>query len=285
MLKWPKKPLLAVLAALTAVGLGVPCAMADGTAAATAYITVAAVGGTTLDGRTYKAYRLGSYGKTDVRVDPDSGDRYAASIPVSTDPDKAEVVTDAGSKAGFTGDDMLAAAWASTDSAKLEAFARELASSLSNTEPAASVEGAGRMGPFTPGVYLVSGSDGSACLTGTLPSEGVGDRSHVLGIAEFEGDAQAAAAPQANSDESLATLDDDGDTSGSPIARYAAPTTVYHRLFDGTVTSTALDNEDPAISIYTGGNMDYMNGLEIEGSVIVNGNLTHGRGLVAGRAN
>ena len=239
----------------------------------------------TLDGRTYKAYRLGSYGKTDVRVDPDSGDRYAASIPVSTDPDKAEVVTDAGSKAGFTGDDMLAAAWASTDSAKLEAFARELASSLSNTEPAASVEGAGRMGPFTPGVYLVSGSDGSACLTGTLPSEGVGDRSHVLGIAEFEGDAQAAAAPQANSDESLATLDDDGDTSGSPIARYAAPTTVYHRLFDGTVTSTALDNEDPAISIYTGGNMDYMNGLEIEGSVIVNGNLTHGRGLVAGRAN
>lgn len=110
MLKWPKKPLLAVLAALTAVGLGVPCAMADGTAAATAYITVAAVGGTTLDGRTYKAYRLGSYGKTDVRVDPDSGDRYAASIPVSTDPDKAEVVTDAGSKAGFTGDDMLAAA-------------------------------------------------------------------------------------------------------------------------------------------------------------------------------
>ena len=60
---------------------------------------------------------------------------------------------------------------------------------------------------------------------------------------------------------------------------------MYHRLFDGTVTSTALDNEDPAISIYTGGNMDYMNGLEIEGSVIVNGNLTHGRGLVAGRAN
>ena len=259
--------------------------MADGTAAATAYISVEAAGGTTLDGRTYKAYRLGSYGKTDVRVDQDSGDRYAASIPVSTDPDRADAVADAGAKAGFTGDDMLAAAWASTDSAKLEAFARGLASSLSDAEPAASVEGAGRMGPFTPGVYLVSGSDGSACLTGTLPSEGVGDRSHVLGIAEFEGDAQAAAAPQANSDESLATLDDDGDTSGSPIARYAAPTTVYHRLFDGTVTSTALDNEDPAISIYTGGNMDYMNGLEIEGSVIVNGNLTHGRGLVAGRAN
>ena len=285
MSKWPKKPLLAVLAALTAVGLGVPCAMADGTAAATAYISVEAAGGTTLDGRTYKAYRLGSYGKTDVRVDQDSGDRYAASIPVSTDPDRADAVADAGSKAGFTGDDMLAAAWTSTDSAKLEAFARGLASSLSDAEPAASVEGAGRMGPFTPGVYLVSGSDGSACLTGTLPSEGVGDRSHVLGIAEFEGDAQAAAAPQANSDESLATLDDDGDTSGSPIARYAAPTTVYHRLFDGTVTSTALDNEDPAISIYTGGNMDYMNGLEIEGSVIVNGNLTNGRGLVAGRAN
>ena len=259
--------------------------MADGTAAATAYISVEAAGGTTLDGRTYKAYRLGSYGKTDVRVDQDSGDRYAASIPVSTDPDRADAVADAGSKAGFTGDDMLAAAWASTDSAKLEAFARGLASSLSDAEPAASVEGAGRMGPFTPGVYLVSGSDGSACLTGTLPSEGVGDRSHVLGIAEFEGDAQAAAAAQANSDESLATLDDDGDTSGSPIARYAAPTTVYHRLFDGTVTSTALDNEDPAISIYTGGNMDYMNGLEIEGSVIVNGNLTNGRGLVAGRAN
>ena len=92
MSKWPKKPLLAVLAALTAVGLGVPCAMADGTAAATAYITVAAVGGTTLDGRTYKAYRLGSYGKTDVRVDQDSGDRYAASIPVSTDPDRADAV-------------------------------------------------------------------------------------------------------------------------------------------------------------------------------------------------
>lgn len=255
MSKWPKKPLLAVLAALTAVGLGVPCAMADGTAAATAYISVEAAGGTTLDGRTYKAYRLGSYGKTDVRVDQDSGDRYAASIPVSTDPDRADAVADAGSKAGFTGDDMLAAAWASTDSAKLEAFARGLASSLSDAEPAASVEGAGRMGPFTPGVYLVSGSDGSACLTGTLPSEGVGDRSHVLGIAEFEGDAQAAAA-QANSDESLATLDDDGDTSGSPMARYAAPTTVYHRLFDGTVTSTALDNEDPAISIYTGGNLN-----------------------------
>lgn len=285
MSKWPKKPLLAVLAALTAVGLGVPCAMADGTAAATAYISVEAAGGTTLDGRTYKAYRLGSYGKTDVRVDQDSGDRYAASIPVSTDPDRADAVADAGSKAGFTGDDMLAAAWASTDSAKLEAFARELVSSLSDAEPAASVEGAGRMGPFTPGVYLVSGSDGSACLTGTLPSEGVGDRSHVLGIAEFEGDAQAAAAPQANSDESLATLDDDGDASGPPIARYAAPTTVYHRLFDGTVTSTALDNEDPAISIYTGGNLSYMNNLEVEGSVIVNGNLTNGRGLVAGRAN
>lgn len=134
-------------------------------------------------------------------------------------------------------------------------------------------------------MYLVSGSDGSACLTGTLPSEGVGDRSHVLGIAEFEGDAQAAAAPQANSDESLATLDDDGDTSGSPMARYAAPTTVYHRLFDGTVTSTALDNEDPAISIYTGENLSYMNNLEVEGSVIVNGDLTNGRGLVAGRAN
>ena len=285
MSKWSKKPLLAVLAALTAVGLGVPCAMADGTAAATAYISVEAAGGTTLDGRTYKAYRLGSYGKTDVRVDQDSGDRYAASIPVSTDPDRADAVADAGSKAGFTGDDMLAAAWASTDSAKLEAFARGLASSLSDAEPAASVEGAGRMGPFTPGVYLVSGSDGSACLTGTLPSEGVGDRSHVLGIAEFEGDAQAAAAPQANSDESLATLDDDGDTSGSPMARYAAPTTVYHRLFDGTVTSTALDNEDPAISIYTGGNLNYMNNLEVEGSVIVNGNLTNGRRLVAGRAN
>ena len=285
MSKWPKKPLLAVLAALTAVGLGVPCAMADGTAAATAYISVEAAGGTTLDGRTYKAYRLGSYGKTDVRVDQDSGDRYAASIPVSTDPDRADAVADAGSKAGFTGDDMLAAAWASTDSAKLEAFARGLASSLSDAKPAASVEGAGRMGPFTPGVYLVSGSDGSACLTGTLPSEGVGDRSHVLGIAEFEGDAQAAAAPQANSDESLATLDDDGDASGSPMARYAAPTTVYHRLFDGTVTSTALDNEDPAISIYTGGNLNYMNNLEVEGSVIVNGNLTNGRGLVAGRAN
>ena len=285
MSKWPKKPLLAVLAALTAVGLGVPCAMADGTAAATAYISVEAAGGTTLDGRMYKAYRLGSYGKTDVRVDQDSGDRYAASIPVSTDPDRADAVADAGSKAGFTGDDMLAAAWTSTDSAKLEAFARGLASSLSDAEPAASVEGAGRMGPFTPGVYLVSGSDGSACLTGTLPSEGVGDRSHVLGIAEFEGDAQAAAAPQANSDESLATLDDDGDTSGSPIARYAAPTTVYHRLFDGTVTSTALDNEDPAISIYTGGNLNYMNNLEVEGSVIVNGNLTNGRGLVAGRVN
>ena len=285
MLKWPKKPLLAVLAALTAVGLGVPCAMADGTAAATAYISVEAAGGTTLDGRTYKAYRLGSYGKTDVRVDQDSGDRYAASIPVSTDPDRADAVAVAGSKAGFTGDDMLAAAWASTDSAKLEAFARGLALSLSDAEPAASVEGASRMGPFTPGVYLVSGSDGSACLTGTLPSEGVGDRSHVLGIAEFEGDAQAAAAPQANSDESLATLDDDGDTSGSPMARYAAPTTVYHRLFDGTVTSTALDNEDPAISIYTGGNLNYMNNLEVEGSVIVNGNLTNGRGLVAGRAN
>ena len=285
MSKWPKKPLLAVLAALTAVGLGVPCAMADGTAAATAYISVEAAGGTTLDGRMYKAYRLGSYGKTDVRVDQDSGDRYAASIPVSTDPDRADAVADAGAKAGFTGDDMLAAAWASTDSAKLEAFARGLASSLSDAEPAASVEGAGRMGPFTPGVYLVSDSDGSACLTGTLPSEGVGDRSHVLGIAEFEGDAQAAAAPQANSDESLATLDDDGDTSGSPMARYAAPTTVYHRLFDGTVTSTALDNEDPAISIYTGGNLNYMNNLEVEGSVIVNGNLTNGRGLVAGRAN
>ena len=187
MSKWPKKPLLAVLAALTAVGLGVPCAMADGTAAATAYISVEAAGGTTLDGRTYKAYRLGSYGKTDVRVDQDSGDRYAASIPVSTDPDRADAVADAGSKAGFTGDDMLVAAWASTDFAKLEAFARGLASSLSDAEPAASVEGAGRMGPFTPGVYLVSGSDGSACLTGTLPSEGVGDRSHVLGIAEFEG--------------------------------------------------------------------------------------------------
>lgn len=124
MSKWPKKPLLAVLAALTAVGLGVPCAMADGTAAATAYISVEAAGGTTLDGRTYKAYRLGSYGRTDVRVDQDSGDRYAASIPVSTDPDRADAVADAGSKAGFTGDDMLAAAWASTDSAKLEAFAR-----------------------------------------------------------------------------------------------------------------------------------------------------------------
>ena len=285
MSKWSKKPLLAVLAALMAVGLGVPCAMADGTAAATAYISVEAAGGTTLDGRTYKAYRLGSYGKTDVRVDQDSGDRYAASIPVSTDPDRADAVADAGAKAGFTGDDMLAAAWASIDSAKLEAFARGLASSLSDAEPAASVEGAGRMGPFTPGVYLVSDSDGSACLTGTLPSEGVGDRSHVLGIAEFEGDAQAAAAPQANSDESLATLDDDGDTSGSPMARYAAPTTVYHRLFDGTVTSTALDNEDPAISIYTGGNLNYMNNLEVEGSVIVNGNLTNGRGLVAGRAN
>ena len=285
MSKWPKKPLLAVLAALTAVGLGVPCAMADGTAAATAYISVEAAGGTTLDGRTYKAYRLGSYGKTDVRVDQDSGDRYAASIPVSTDPDRADAVADAGAKAGFTGDDMLAAAWASTDSAKLEAFARGLASSLSDAEPAASVEGAGRMGPSRPGVYLVSGSDGSACLTGTLPSEGVGDRSHVLGIAEFEGDAQAAAAPQANSDESLATLDDDGDTSGSPMARYAAPTTVYHRLFDGTVTSTALDNEDPAISIYTGENLSYMNNLEVEGSVIVNGDLTNGRGLVAGRAN
>lgn len=192
MSQWPKKPLLAVLAALTAVGLGVPCAMANGTAAATAYISVEAAGGTTLDGRTYKAYRLGSYGKTDVRVDRDSGDRYAASIPVSTDPDRADAVADAGAKAGFTGDDMLAAAWASIDSAKLEAFARGLASSLSDAEPAASVEGAGRMGPFTPGVYLVSGSDGSACLTGTLPSEGVGDRSHVLGIAEFEGDAQAA---------------------------------------------------------------------------------------------
>ena len=165
--------------------------MADGTAAATAYISVEAAGGTTLDGRTYKAYRLGSYGRTDVRVDTDSGDRYAASIPVSTDPDRADAVADAGSKAGFTGDDMLAAAWASTDSTKLEAFARGLASSLSDAEPAASVEGAGRMGPFTPGVYLVSGSDGSACLTGTLPSEGVGDRSHVLGIAEFEGDAYA----------------------------------------------------------------------------------------------
>lgn len=259
--------------------------MADGTAAATAYISVEAAGGTTLDGRTYKAYRLGSYGKTDVRVDQDSGDRYAASIPVSTDPDRADAVAVAGSKAGFTGDDMLAAAWASTDSAKLEAFARGLASSLSDAEPAASVEGASRMGPFAPGVYLVSGSDGSACLTGTLPSEGVGDRSHVLGIAEFEGDAQTAAAPQANSDESLATLDDDGDTSGSPMARHAAPTTVYHRLFDGTVTSTALDNEDPAISIYTGGNLNYMNNLEVEGSVIVNGNLTNGRGLVAGRAN
>ena len=69
------------------------------------------------------------------------------------------------------------------------------------------------------------------------------------------------------------------------MARYAAPTTVYHRLFDGTVTSTALDNEDPAISIYTGGNLNYMNNLEVEGSVIVNGNLTNGRGLVAGRAN
>ena len=141
MSKWSKKPLLAVLAALTAVGLGVPCAMADGTAAATAYISVEAAGGTTLDGRTYKAYRLGSYGKTDVRVDQDSGDRYAASIPVSTDPDRADAVADAGSKAGFTGDDMLAAAWASTDSAKLEAFARGLASSLSDAEPAASVEG------------------------------------------------------------------------------------------------------------------------------------------------
>lgn len=43
MSKWPKKPLLAVLAALTAVGIGVPCAMAEGTAAATAYITVEAV--------------------------------------------------------------------------------------------------------------------------------------------------------------------------------------------------------------------------------------------------
>lgn len=107
MSKWPKKPLLAVLAALTAVGLGVPCAMADGTAAATAYISVEAAGGTTLDGRTYKAYRLGSYGKTDVRVDQDSGDRYAASIPVSTDPDRADAVADAGAKAGFTGDDML----------------------------------------------------------------------------------------------------------------------------------------------------------------------------------
>ena len=147
---------------------------------------VEAAGGTTLDGRTYKAYRLGSYGKTDVRVDQDSGDRYAASIPVSTDPDRADAVADAGSKAGFTGDDMLAAAWTSTDSAKLEAFARGLASSLSDAEPAASVEGAGRMGPFTPGVYLVSGSDGSACLTGTLPSEGVGDRSHVLGIAAVD---------------------------------------------------------------------------------------------------
>ena len=62
MSKWPKKPLLAVLAALTAVGLGVPCAMADGTAAATAYISVEAAGGTTLDGRI-KARLAGQAGE------------------------------------------------------------------------------------------------------------------------------------------------------------------------------------------------------------------------------
>lgn len=283
-MKWLKRPLLAAVAALTAVGLGIPCAMAEGTAAATAYITVTAASGTTLDGRTYRAYRLGSYGRASMRTDADSGDRYAASIPVSTDPDRAGAVADAGAKAGFDGSDMLATAWASTDSAKLEAFARALAASLDGDRPAATLDGAGEMGPFTPGVYLVSGSDGSVCLTGTLPSEGVGDRRHALGIAEFTGDAQAAVSPQANSDGALTTLDAAGG-SGSPIATYAAPTATYHRLFDGTVTSTALDNEDPAISIYTGGNLTYMNNVETEGSVIVNGNLTNGQGLVAGKAN
>lgn len=284
-MKWLKRPLLAAVAALTAMGLGVPCAMAGGTAAATAHITVMATSGTTLDGRTYGAYRLGSYGRIDIRKDADSGDRYAASIPVSTDSGRTDIVADAGVKAGFKGDDMLAAAWASTDSTKLEAFARALATSLDGAEPDATIDGAGEMGPVTPGVYLVSGSDGSACLTGTLPSEGVGDRRHALGIAEFKGDADMSATPQANSDGALMMLDADDPSSDSPMATYAAPASTYHRLFDGTVTSTALDNEDPAISIYTGGNLNYMNNLEVEGSVIVNGNLTNGRGLVAGRAN
>lgn len=287
-----KRLALAALTALTAVGLGAPCAMAEGTAAATAFISVRATDGTTLDGRTFKAYRLGSYGAADIRTDEDSGDRYATSIPVTSDPDRRDVLDKAASDSDLEGDDPLAAAWASNDSGKLESFARSLSTSLADTEADASVDGAGEIGPFVPGVYLLTGSDGSACLSGTLPSEGVSDRVHALGIAEFEGDQlPAEAEPQANSDGELKLLDSDastgttGRTRRMRMAARAAQAQTYHRLFDGTVTSSALDNEDPAISIYTGGNLTWKHNVETEGSVIVNGNMVNGVGLLAGKAN
>jgi choice-of-anchor A domain-containing protein len=276
--------LLAALAATATLATGITASAWAGTATATEYITIQPESGTTLDGRTFNAYRLGSYGKADIRTDMDSGDKYAADIPVAADSDKKDALAEAGDAAGFTGDNPLAKAWASTDSSKLQKFAQSLARSLDETTPDANITGAGDLGPFAPGVYLIAGSDGSVCLSGTLPSEGVGDRKHALGEAVFKGDAVSTqSANETTSDGSLTLAD--GYSSFGKGNRSRAVEQQWHALFSGSMTSSALDNKDPAISVYTGGNMRYENNLETEGSVIVNGNLTNGHGLVSGKVN
>ena len=59
-------------------------------------------------------------------------------------------------------------------------------------------------------------------------------------------------------------------------------------LAEGHVMNGVHDIEDPATSIYVGGNMTYLGNMETEGSVVVDGDMligdAMGQGLVAGRA-
>ena len=271
--------LLAALAATATLATGITASAWAGTATATEYITIQPESGTTLDGRTFNAYRLGTYGDMEIAPMTEVGVKYAKSIQINTDGTYRKNLAESAKKAGFDTDDPLQTAWDSTDSGKLAAFVKTLAAALADEQPNATKSGAGDIGPLTPGVYLLTSSDGSACLSGTLTGQGISDGRHEMGIAEFSGDRTSAKDIGATSDGDLmGTVSNDGISLLS-----ANGTENWHSLFEGSITSTASDNEDPAISIYTGGNLKMVHNLETEGSVIVNGNLTGGIGLVSGK--
>lgn len=79
--------------------------------------------------------------------------------------------------------------------------------------------------------------------------------------------------------------------AGAPTRRLRAmarSATSGGTLAEGHIMNGVHDIEDPATSIYVGGNMTYLGNMETEGSVVVDGDMligdAMGQGLVAGRA-
>lgn len=167
------------LAALLAMGAA-PAAMAD----TNATIELDAASGGALDGHTYTAYRIGTYGnvertggkvtRVDVTNDAESKTWLAAALKLA-DVDRVKGCDEAGTIAHLT------------DATKTRSVARALAKAGTKPTEAAHVTGSGVTATLSvpEGLYLVVDSDGQPIIVGTK-IDGLDLASQTLGVANVK---------------------------------------------------------------------------------------------------